>query len=144
MVRDIGIGGWLVFSENKYLVLTFLVLFALMVPLLYTLLLVFELVKLNVVLWVVQLIIILWLVWFWRRGGVFHDYAGWLLLAWLALTWVVSAFFGFITLEFFEGTAGYVVLLSALTSTALLAISKIFTRRRKTVDQLIKEALEKR
>jgi hypothetical protein len=115
-----------------------------MVPLLYTLLLVFELVKLNVVLWVVQLIIILWLVWFWRRGGVFHDYVGWLLLAWLALTWVVSAFFGFITLEFFEGTAGYVVLLSALTSAALLAISKIFTRRRKTVDQLIKEALEKR
>jgi purine-cytosine permease-like protein len=77
-------------------------------------------------------------------GGVFHDYAGWLLLAWFALTWVVSAFFGFITLEFFERTAGYVVLLSALTSTALLVISKIFTRRRKTVDQLIKEALEKR
>jgi len=133
-----------VLSGNKYLVLTFLVLFVLMVPFLYTLLLVFELVKLNVVLGVVLPVIILWLVWFWRRGGVFHDYAGWLLLAWLALTWVVSAFFGFITLEFFERTAGYVVLLSALTSTALLAISKIFTRRRKTVDQLIKEALEKR
>jgi hypothetical protein len=37
-----------------------------------------------------------------------------------------------------------VLLLSALTSTTSLATSGIIARRRKTVDQLIKEALKQR
>jgi hypothetical protein len=67
-----------------------------------------------------------------------------LLPAWLASIWAVSALLGVFTVEFFQATAGYVLLLSALISTTSLATSGIIARRRKTVDQLIKEALKQR
>jgi hypothetical protein len=51
-----------------------------------------------------------------------RDSAAWLLLAWLASIRAVSALLGVITIEFFQATAGYVLLLSALTSATLLAI----------------------
>jgi hypothetical protein len=60
-----------------------------------------------------------------------RDFAAWLLLAWLASIWAVSALLGDITIEFFQATTGYVLLLSALTSTILLAIHEIVARRRR-------------
>jgi hypothetical protein len=60
-----------------------------------------------------------------------RDFAAWLLLARLASIWAVSALLGVITIEFFQATAGYVLLLSALTSTTLLAIHEIVARRRR-------------
>ncbi|MFZ8854908.1 MAG: hypothetical protein ACO2OQ_01930 [Thermofilaceae archaeon] len=88
----------------------------------------------------VSLIVILTLTRLWRKGEV--SRAAWLLLAWFASIWAVSALLGVFTVEFFQATAGYVLLLSALTSTTSLATSGIIARGRKTVDQLIKEALE--
>jgi glucan phosphoethanolaminetransferase (alkaline phosphatase superfamily) len=122
--------------EIKHLILTFLILFALMASFLYTLLLILK----QPLLTAVSLIVILTLIWLWRKGEV--SRAAWLLLAWFASIWAVSALLGVVTVEFFQATAGYVLLLSALTSTTSLAISGIIARRRKTVDQLIKEALE--
>jgi hypothetical protein len=122
----------------KYLVLTFLILFALMAPFLYTLLLILK----QPLLTAVSLIVILTLIRLWRKGEV--SRAAWLLPAWFASIWAVSALLGVVTVEFFQATAGYVLLLSALTSTTSLATSGIIARRRKTVDQLIKEALEQR
>lgn len=122
--------------EIKHLILTFLILFALMASFLYTLLLILK----QPLLTAVSLIVILTLIWLWRKGEA--SRAAWLLLAWFASIWAVSALLGVVTVEFFQATAGYVLLLSALTSTTSLATSGIIARRRKTVDQLIKEALE--
>jgi hypothetical protein len=122
--------------EIKHLILTFLILFALMASFLYTLLLILK----QPLLTAVSLIVISTLIWLWRKGEV--SRAAWLLLAWFASIWAVSALLGVVTVEFFQATAGYVLLLSALTSTTSLATSGIIARRRKTVDQLIKEALE--
>jgi len=83
----------------KHLVLTFLKSFALIVSPLYTLLLIFKLMKQSLFN-AVSLIIILMLIWFWRKGEVFHDYAAWLLLAWLVSIWAVSALLGVITIDF--------------------------------------------
>jgi len=122
--------------EIKHLILTFLILFALMASFLYTLLLILK----QPLLTAVSLIVILTLTRLWRKGEV--SRAAWLLLAWFASIWAVSALLGVVTVEFFQATAGYVLLLSALTSTTSLATSGIIARGRKTVDQLIKEALE--
>jgi hypothetical protein len=86
--------------EIKHLILTFLILFALMVPFLYTLLLILK----QPLLTAVSLIVILTLIRLWRKGEV--SRAAWLLPAWFASIWAVSALLGVFTVEFFPGDSG--------------------------------------